>query len=184
MSKVLNQWVTSPTYDMNETKQIKYLDEHIPYRLTAIDGLCWTCDMLRRPDSFVEVRMKDTVIKSNTYRLLTNPFLEIGCIFCRVMLEFLGIGFDNNKKRLVNRSDSQYRALDVSLKDFVSHRITAATLYDSSLGTPREIEDACIETILVAHKGVAHLTDEALPPPDLIKLRLGAETVLLNQGVE
>lgn len=166
---------------MNDSEQIILLQEHIPYRLMAIDGLCWACDMIMRSDSPIQIKMRDGVIQSKTYRILTNPFFEIGCIFCRVMLEFLGITLSKERKKLMEKSKKS-NATDIWIADFGIPTVKVADLCSSTLERPQFIEEACVETILVANKAIAHLTQGSFPPADPPRIKLGAKTVL--SGVE
>lgn len=166
---------------MNDSEKTRLLNEHIPYRLMAIDGLCWACDVIMYPDYPVQIKLRDGVIQSETYRVLTNPFFEIGCIFCRVMLEFLGITLSKDRKKLMEKSRKS-NTTDIWIEDFRIPAVKVADLCDSPLGRPQIIEEACVEAILVANKAIAHLTQAFSPPADPQHIKLGAETVLA--GVE
>ena len=144
---------------MNRRRQEEFLVEHIPYRLRAIDLFRFACGvrLFTLSPKTVEICFdgKPVLIASNA-GLITNPFLEVGLMFCRGMLEFLGITLDQQRHRLVPRR--RRRKNDVVLEDFDLRRVPVAAACRAPLGAPRDVRRALVSTIRTSHKGVAHLT--------------------------
>lgn len=144
---------------MNETLQT-ILNEHIPYRLEAIGAMQWACDLLisRHTPEKVQLHFDDqVVVKSGSFRFFTNPILEIGSVYSRVLLEFLGITASRSKNCLVEVD--RRVAGDVGIENFPNlSRLSTANVLNAPFGQSEEIERACITTIAVANKAVAHLT--------------------------
>ena len=157
-------------------EQKLFLDVHIPYRLRAIDGLRWVCELLLADSQpgLVEVTFDSKlVIRSPSYRFLTNPMLEMGAVYCRVLLEFLGITLTKGKLA----SKSSVRQDDVGIDTFGLKQVTLAELRSAPFGDGDQIEQACVTTILIAHKAVAHLTIGHQPDSDLQRLHLSSRLV-------
>jgi hypothetical protein len=163
---------------MNEQARKDWLEVHLPYRLQAVDGLRWVCELLLAGDypTSVEVFFDGRkVITSSSFRFLTNPMLEVGVVFCRVLLEFLGVSLDRSKKHLKQRGSPQPD--DVKMEDFGLLPITVEQVRQAPTGPPDQVEEACAYTIFTAHKAVAHLTPGPVPRSDVVKLHLCSLTV-------
>ncbi|MBC8492795.1 MAG: hypothetical protein H8D43_03335 [Chloroflexi bacterium] len=164
---------------MDEQDRKNWLEVHLPYRLQAVDGLRWVSELLlvgNYPAS-VEVFFDGRrVISSTSFRFLTNPMLEAGVIFCRVLLEFLGVSLDNTTKDRLKQRTSGWRDA-VKIEDFRLLPITVEQVRQAPTGSPDQVEEACAYTILTAHKAIAHLTPGPEPKSDVAKLHLCSLTV-------
>ncbi len=153
------------------------LDDHIPYRLNEIDGLRWVCELLLAANlqpQVVEVTFDSKpVIRSPNYRFLTNPMLEMGAVYCRVLLEFLGIGLTHDRLA----SGRNRKTDDVGIEHFGLEQVALADLRRAPFGDGQQIEQACVTTIHIAHKAVAHLTTGRQPDSDLQRLYLSSKLV-------
>ena len=151
--------------------EVAILDDHIPYRLTNIDGMRWACELLHPGPTKEQILLTfaGRKVVSGTPRCITNPLIETGAISCRVMLEFLGIGLDRNGALVevaVRKPD------DITIERFGVPRVVLADL-NAYAGSERDaVHRACIATIHMANKAVAHFT---IAPID----RLGFERLLL-----
>jgi hypothetical protein len=166
---------------MNEAEKEEMLKEHIPYRLTSIDGLRFVCEILLQHGDSANVRLyfdDRRVLATPSCRLLTNPVLEVGAIYCRVLLEFLGIGLERRTGRLKEKSRAKRQDGDIWIEDFGLKRVSVAQVRSAGTGKPDEVEEACVDAILTAHRAVAHLTYGLPGRPELGRLRTGAYTVL------
>ncbi|HEX9916586.1 MAG TPA: hypothetical protein VGB16_02515 [candidate division Zixibacteria bacterium] len=144
---------------MNKQEQQGWLDEHIPYRLQAIVSLRWVCELLVSENYPTSVKLyfdNQEVLSNNSFRFLTNPMLEIGTIYCRVLLEFLGLSLNKGNRQLIERSSSH--SDDIRIEDFGLKPLTRKEVFKAPMGRPEEIEEACIYTISAANKAVVHLT--------------------------
>ena len=134
------------------------LREHIPYRLTHLDGLIWASERLMstyRPDA-ISIRFDGQVVLTpKSLYQITNPLFEIGILYCRVLLEFLGIRLDS-KNKLANRADG--RPDDFGIEQLSLPHVTIAELLGAPCARSGDIEAAAIATLISADKGVAHFT--------------------------
>jgi hypothetical protein len=154
------------------------LQEHIPYRLTAIDCLRWVCELLQSGQSprCVELSFDSRpVIASDSFRIFTNPMLEMGAIYCRVLLEFLGVGLDDSGSSL--RVVRRRKPDDVGIEHFGLPPLSLDAVADTELGATADVHRACVVTIHIAHKAVAHLTTGRQPDADLRRLHLCSRLV-------
>ena len=101
------------------------------------------------------------VLSGNPYSVVTNPILEMGILYCRVMLEFLGIKYEATTRRLIQRAGRH--PTDTIIENFGRPQVTIKQLKAAGSGSPRSIERACKTTIRVGHTAVAHLTHRATP---------------------
>ena len=166
---------------MSEAERKEVLEEHIPYRLTSIDGLRFACEILLKQAHPATVKLyldDNCLLASTSYRFLTNALLEVGAIYCRVLLEFVGIGLEMRTKKLKGKSRAQRRKGDIWIEDFGLKKASVADVRSAGTGKPDEVEEACVEAILTAHRAVAHLTYGLPGRPELGRLRMGACTVL------
>jgi len=115
------------------------------------------------------------IIRTSTYRFLTNPMLEMGAIYCRVLLEFLGISLNKPQDHLAN---GRRRGVDdVGIEHFGLDRLGVCDVLGAPFGEADVIERACVTTIRIAHKAVAHLTAKREPNDDIRRLHLCSKLV-------
>lgn len=137
------------------------LNIHIPYRLTHIDGLCWACDVLNSGNQSTTLSLvfdRDVKNKQLSILDLTNPLAEIGLLYCRVLLNFLGLRFDKRDNAIVEilnpGSEDNFSIVKLDLP-----ALTPADLELAPTGESKDIIKSCIRTLLSINKGVAHFTD-------------------------
>lgn len=135
------------------------LQEHIPYRLTHLDGLVWASEKLLatyRPTAISIQFDGQVALTPKSLYQITNPLFEIGILYCRVLLEFLGIQLDRKNKKLMARSGrhpDDFGIEQLSLPYVTVHQLLGTPCAPS--GNP---EGAVIATLVSADKGVAHFT--------------------------
>lgn len=137
------------------------LREHIPYRLTHLDGLVWASEKLldSHPPTAISVQFDGqvVVIAKSLYQI-TNPLFEIGILYCRVLLEFLGIQLDRGKKVLASRTGR--RPDDFGIEQLSLPCVTVPELLGAPSPRPWDTERAVIATLVSADKGIAHFTSD------------------------
>jgi hypothetical protein len=146
---------------MNTPILNEYLLTHIPYRLQAIDGFRWACEtiLIKPQTQSVELIIDGRIeIKSKEYRFITNPMVEVGSIYCRVLLEILGVGLNSTKNHLIERPIGSIKPDDITLLNFGLNRLSVDKVVSVPIETSENIERACIAAIVTADKAVAHLT--------------------------
>ncbi|MGD0961264.1 MAG: hypothetical protein ABSB19_15765 [Methylomonas sp.] len=148
---------------LNEKLKNDMLNEHIPYRLTQLDGLCWASEELLKKqlsDKWDITKTSDasTKIELTDVRQLTNPLMETGLIHCRQLLNFLGFNLAKNTGQLeeIKRPGKND---DFSIVKLKLDQLTLAQLRSSPTGLPNDIENACQRSLFAINKGVAHFTD-------------------------
>lgn len=142
---------------LNQAERDIYLKTHIPYRMTSVDGMRYVCGHLAAFGEGGPIQLHlppAPTITSPTIRILSNPVIEVGAIYCRVLLEFLGLGLEDGQ--LAERTNR--RGDDVGIEDFDLPRVTLADL-DAVASDHSDIRAYCATTVYVAHKAIAHLTN-------------------------
>ncbi len=165
---------------MIDNKLRDYLMIHIPYRLQAIDGLQWACQVIIKyqKTNFVQLHIDGVLAaSSNSYRFITNPMLEVGLLYCRVLLEFLGIGLNINRNKLKEKTDLSIKPDDININNFGLNRLTINQVCDVPFASSIELEQAYIYTILTADKAVAHLTIGPNLPQNINNLSICSKAV-------
>ncbi|MBB6187531.1 hypothetical protein [Rhodanobacter sp. MP7CTX1] len=138
------------------------LNVWIPYRLQGIETMLWAYNQLYDLASprRMEVFVNGTKILQGDASAILNPMLEVGFIYARSLLEFLGLAAKDG--RLVERSgrfqdDITIEHFDVSgvhLK-----KVSPSSALDAYTGGPRERgEHALVAMFELANKGTAHLS--------------------------
>ena len=164
---------------MDEKQQREFLDRHIPYRITAVDFMGHACDLVTsgradRPAVVVIDGQKE--LEASKCRFLTNPVIETGAIFCRVLLEFLGVKLGKDMQ-LVSRCSNKKNKDDVFIEDFNLNGVSPETILSTRyFGSEEAVKRACITAIHVSHKAVAHLTS-GLKESNIQDLRLCSKLI-------
>jgi len=135
------------------------LREHIPYRLTHLDGLVWASEKLLasyRP-TVISIQFDGQValVPTSLYQI-TNPLFEIGILYCRVLLDFLGIQLDRKNKMLAGRTGR--RSDDFGIEQLSLPYVTVPQLLGAPCARSGDVEAATIATLVSADKGIAHFT--------------------------
>ena len=146
---------------MSTVSTKEMLEEHLPYRLTLLDGLCWACEIILPGEDprIVQVTLDGKpklVLRS--VRVLTNSLVEAGLLYCRVLLNFLGIRFDGDTNQLAEIKNPG-SGDNFSIRRLGLPCVRLQDLRSAPTGSPQEVEESCRLTLLAMNKGVAHFTD-------------------------
>jgi hypothetical protein len=149
---------------MAEFDQTRFLQTDLPYRLNAI---AWAVDALE----FVRIHKEPRPIKifvdeklwiEGTHLALTNPSIEMGIVYSRVVLEFLGLSRAKKTGRLATRKspreDGDIGIELLSVDSTTLSQLSLADVHACYPGDAADAESALLEVIIHAHKSVAHLT--------------------------
>lgn len=161
-----------------------FCDEHIPYRMKAI---AWGLHLLKGTRMWTEPKKMEISIGGEIcilgyHSALTNPSIEMALVYSRVLLEFLGLKADKEKKEL--REISTRRAGDVGIEHFQVEgvplqRITKVEALATYPGKKDDAERALLILIAHADMAVAHLTVGPKQDDDTVDLVvLGCRGVL------
>ena len=167
---------------MDQSIQKEYLNEHIPYRMRFIKMLEFACKTLlmdkdKEPGKVEILFDSKTVLGPGPIYLITNPFLEIGTLYSRVMLDFLGINRDGTKNNLKERKGRKNND-DIIIEDFDLPTITQSEATNIPFEQDKnKVEKALISVITLADKGVAHLTKNPVELAGLSELYLASRVV-------
>ncbi len=151
----------------------EYISKHIPYRMQAIDWLncvVWYISKWQEAKPMVISIDGKEIIRGNHYAL-TNPSLEIGLIYCRVLLEFLGLRADKTKNRLENWSRKPPDTITIEDFKFEGeplNKITREDVLSTYPGPLKDAEKALVTVIAHADKAVAHLTTGPSTDPEVL----------------
>jgi hypothetical protein len=99
------------------------------------------------------------LVRRPSFVALQNSLAEAGLIYCRKLLDFLGLKIDRNDGSLKPRSAS-YSDDTVGIEDLGLPRVDIAQLSGTPLGSGDAIRGACEHTLRSANKGVAHFTED------------------------
>ncbi|ADK85635.1 hypothetical protein Deba_2272 [Desulfarculus baarsii DSM 2075] len=137
-------------------EQIEMLDEHLPYRLQLLDGLCWACSVLDSSlgNSSLSLSLSGAQVNFPDARPLTNALAESGILYCRVLLNFLGIHHNNGKFTEYNPREDDFTIANLGLQIVTTDKLKS----DPPTGNPDDIERACLNMLRSANKAVAHFT--------------------------
>jgi hypothetical protein len=138
-----------------------FLEADIPYRMTAVEGMVWACAYLTKYGDTgpLWVRFgKEGPITSETVRILTNPVIEVGALYCRVLLEFMGLKLDRNATPMTLKEGFTRRNDDVGIEHFDLPRVTLADFGVEYVEQPEWPGQAAATALHIADKALAHLT--------------------------
>lgn len=178
-----------PQYAMQRTdtfsdQQLKeYLFGSIPYRLQSLRlcyKICGVENQAKR-ECGVELAIGEAVDLDENRPLWINSVIESGLIYCRVLLEFLGITRDWKTDTLKQRDGAKYNPLndDICITVFGLEKITVEQAVSGfSYARPDEISRALCNVIEIANKTVAHLTVGPTSAGTLTSLRLACRVVI------
>jgi hypothetical protein len=165
--------------DMNRI-QTEMLEEHLPYRLTHLDGLCWACEVLISGENPSDVSITFdgvTKLKQTSVLFLTNSLVEAGLLYCRVLFNFLGIRLEGRLQQLTLITNPG-SGDDFSIVKLGLPILTLDDLRLAPTGIPGEVEESCRLTLLAINKGVAHFTDSSTPRSQAQDALCCAKTVM------
>jgi len=130
------------------------------------------------PDYGEELAIGEFLILDESNRYFINPIIESGLIYCRVLLEFLGVSRDGKSGSLKQTSKPK-KSGDICITDFGLPVVTPSEAVSGfAYASPREIELALQHVIETANKIVAHLTSGPRLPGTFPSLRLACRTVI------
>jgi hypothetical protein len=168
-----------------EPKLTEYLYGHIPYRLQALRFCYRICDVRKEPhpDYGDELWIGEGLNLDEDRRLWFNAVIESGLIYCRVLLEFLGITRDRDADRLMQTDSKQMKRKrspdDICITDFGLSKITVEQAVSGfSYASPDKVAHALCHIIETANKTVAHLTAGPKLPGTFPSLRLACRVVI------
>ena len=167
---------------LTEIERQQYLIGNIPYRLQSLQTCRTLCHMkMSQPTFGLELRMGEMLVLDDANALLTNPIVESGLIYCRVLLEFLGIGLVRTTGML-KQTQTQKNMMnigDICITDFNLPKITVGQATTGfAYASADRIDTALRQVILNANKSVAHLTSGPTLPATLPDLRLSCHVVV------
>jgi len=159
------------------------LEVHIPYRMTAVERMCWVCENVAfiHNASNVTVRADGVqIIASPNLRFLTNPLLDSGAIYGRLFLEFMGFRWSEKTRQLV-RVGSR-RPGDIRIEDFGVPELQLSDLFQAPHASRRAMASGCQAVIQTAHRAVAHLSARGPKIRLPERLPLGGRVILWGVG--
>ena len=153
--------------------------EHLQYALTHVDGLYWLCDRLLvgipRGEVTITIGGRSVIVRPS-FAFLQNPLAEAGLIYCRKLLDFLGLKVKHSGADLYERK-SPYTDDTIGIEDLKLQRVGLCVLDSTPFGDAEKIRSACVHTIRAANKGVAHFTEDRGERAEAQQLLLCAEVV-------
>lgn len=164
---------------MTSIEREQYLIGNIPYRLQSLRFCYIVCEMnsTPHPDYGDELAVGEFIHFDGNNRLLINSIIESGLVYCRVLLEFLGIKRNRNTGKLctANSKDST----DVCISDFGLPLVPVAEATSGfCYATSSEVNSALLQVIETANKTVAHLTSGPTEPGTFPSLQLACRIVI------
>jgi hypothetical protein len=157
----------------------QYLIGNIPYRLESLRFCYRVCELNRtpHPDYGDELAIGEFLHLDDTNRHFINPIIESGLVYCRVLLEFLGVGRDRKTGAL--RPTKSKDSTDICISDFGLPLVSVSEATSAfSYATSSEINTALGQVIEAANKTVAHLTSGPTHPGTFPTLQLACRIVI------
>ena len=151
-------------------RQIKeYADEHIPYRLHFVEMGIFACLLIGRGAAATAgpLSVAGWTFHNNGNAIFLNMAVESAMVYCRVLLNFLGIYKMQKRKALDSRPPQpNFRDSEVWIERFPNGRLLTTTelcrLPDSGVH-PLKLRAQVVETLHAANRGVAHLNSPERP---------------------
>jgi hypothetical protein len=146
-------------------RQIKeFSNEHIPYRIHFVEMGIFACLLILRGEQATPgpLSVAGCTFQHTGKRIFLNMAVESALIYCRVLLNFLGI-YKLQKRRMLESRAPQpnFRGSEVWIERFPNGRLLSTTelcRLTSTTMHPRTVRAHIIETLHAASRGVAHLT--------------------------
>lgn len=169
----------------NEQEQLKeYLYGSLPYRLQSLRFCYRVCNLQREhhPDYGDELGIGEDINLDEDRPLWFNPVIESGLIYCRVLLEFLGITRDKEPDTLkqTKAKSAKFKLTDddICITAFGLEKISEKQAVSGfSYASQDEVSSALCHVIKTANKTVAHLTSGQKAPGTFTSLRLACRVV-------
>jgi hypothetical protein len=112
--------------------------------------------------------------------LVSGPIIDVGVISMRILLEFMGLKFDNKNGSLTYPKERRKKPDDIIIEDFMDANnspLKRVSKMDITKMFPKKHETAVkafVLTIQNAHKGSAHLTTHRVSDPYVFDMYLCA----------
>jgi len=146
-----------------------FLDAILPYRLDAIDMMHLVISMETNQVRPTKIYWDNKECNDGFWTGYKNAVIECGIIHARAMLDFLGLKIDKNGK-LCERKQ-KHQTDDLVIEDFPGHvgslkPVTIQDIRSRYKGPDNDALYAIEYTILLANKGIAHITSADFDNPD------------------
>jgi hypothetical protein len=155
---------TIPVPLLSRKRINEYAEEHIPYRITWIEMGIFACLLIGRGHQSTPgpLTVAGWTFKESGKSIFLNMAVESAIVYCRVLLNFLGVYKRQNSRVLESRGPRrQFRDTEIWIERFPNGRL----LSTRELCQPWEerihpltVRARIIDTLDAASRGVAHLT--------------------------
>lgn len=141
------------------------LNKWIPYRLEAIETLCWAWSLSESMSSSrIQVLVDGKCRLNGNVAAITNPMIEVGFIHARALLEFLGLTATREGKLSVI---SERRPGDIAVENFSTSNVILSKASPESVaaayaGPREEAEESLVAIFQMSNRWLAHITDGVL----------------------
>lgn len=141
------------------------LKKWIPYRLEAIETLCWAWSISESMSSSqIQVLVDGRCRLNGNIASITNPMIEAGFIHARALLEFLGLTATRDGKLSVI---TQRRLGDIAVEHFstpsvVLRKASLESVAAAYAGAREEAEESLVAIFQTSNRWLAHVTDGVL----------------------
>lgn len=141
------------------------LNKWIPYRLEAIETLCWAWSLSESMSSSrIQVLVDGKCRLNGNVAAITNPMIEVGFIHARALLEFLGLTATREGKLSVI---SERRPGDIAVENFSTPNVILSKASPESVaaayaGPREEAEESLVAIFQMSNRWLAHITDGVL----------------------
>jgi hypothetical protein len=138
---------------------------HLPYALGHVDAAIWALTLVSWGVRSNELSIHiagEVIAEHESFAALTDAHVETGLIYCRKLIEFLGIRLDETTApaKLVPVKTPRKKTTDACITQIGRASIVAVEEFlDEGPRDRAIIEEACAHTIRAAHRGVAHFTN-------------------------
>lgn len=137
----------------------------IPYRLEAIETLCWAWSLSESMGgSNIQVLVDGKCRLNGNVAAITNPMIEAGFIHARALLEFLGLAATRDGRLSVI---TQRRPGDIAVENFstpsvILSRASLESVAAAYEGPREEAEESLVAIFQTSNRWLAHVTDGVL----------------------
>jgi hypothetical protein len=142
----------------------EFSEEHIPYRIHFIEMGIFACLLIGSGQQAISgsLSVAGWTFQHTGKRIFLNMAVESALMYCRVLLNFLGI-YKLQKRRVLESRAPQpnFRQSEVWIERFPNGRLLSTTelcRLTAAAMHPRTVRAHVIETLHAASRGVAHLT--------------------------
>ena len=154
-----------PTATLLNKRRIKeYAKEHIPYRIHFVEMGIFASLLIGRGEAATAgpLSVAGWTFQHTGKAIFLNMAVESAIVYCRVLLNFLGIYKSQKRRALVSRAPQpHFRDSELWIERFPNGKLLTTTELCRLPGSrmhPRTIRAHAVETLHAANRGVAHLT--------------------------